>query len=101
GRRRRGSSTSLSSSETLTSSRDGSSSTSGSESGDFDHEFYTDGGEAEPDRVVHALIIPNYKEAMDTLRGTLAGLASHPQARFSYDVSYPTASHRKCVVARC
>lgn len=83
--RRRLSSTSLSSSETLTSSRDGSS-TSSSEAGDLDTEFYAD-ADVEPDRVIHAIIVPNYKEEMDTLRETLEVLASHPQARYTYDVS--------------
>ncbi|KAK3341152.1 glycosyl transferase family group 2-domain-containing protein [Lasiosphaeria hispida] len=82
--RRRGSSTSLSSSETLTSSRD-LSSTSSSEAGDLDPEFYTDGDIA-PDRVIHAIVIPNYKEENDTLKETLEVLASHPQARNTYDV---------------
>lgn len=81
--RRRGSSTSLSSSETLTSSHGSSAS---SEAGDFEAELYTD-GDSEPDRVVHAIVIPNYKEELDTLRETLEVLGSHPQARNSYDVS--------------
>ncbi|KAJ4394168.1 hypothetical protein N0V93_003385 [Gnomoniopsis smithogilvyi] len=80
--RRRGSSTSLSSSETLTSSH---ASSTSSDAGDFDAELYTD-GDAEPDRVVHAIVIPNYKEELDTLRETLEVLGSHPQARNSYDV---------------
>lgn len=83
--RRRGSSTSLSSSETLTSSHGSSTS---SEAGDFDAELYTD-GDGEPDRVIHAIVIPNYKEELDTLRETLEVLGSHPQARNSYDVSSP------------
>lgn len=82
--RRRGSSTSLSSSETLTSSH---ASSTSSDAGDFDAELYTD-GDAEPDRVVHAIVIPNYKEELDTLRETLEVLGSHPQARNSYDVSF-------------
>lgn len=81
--RRRGSSTSLSSSETLTSSHGSSTS---SEAGDFEAELYTD-ADSEPDRVVHAIVIPNYKEELDTLRETLEVLGSHPQARNSYDVS--------------
>lgn len=86
--RRRGSSTSLSSSETLTSSKEDSlpSSTTSSEIGDIEPEFYTD-GDAESDRIVHAIVIPNYKEEVDSLRETLDVLASHPQARDSYDVS--------------
>ncbi|KAL2168106.1 hypothetical protein VTG60DRAFT_370 [Thermothelomyces hinnuleus] len=83
GHRRRGSSTSLSSSETLTSSRDMSSASS-SEAGDFELEGFTD--DIAPDRVIHAIVIPNYKEENDTLRETLEVLASHPQARSTYDV---------------
>jgi hypothetical protein len=82
--RRRGSSTSLSSSETLTSSHG--CSASSSEAGDLDAELYADADVA-PDHVIHAIVIPNYKEEMDTLKETLEVLASHPQARNSYDVS--------------
>lgn len=87
--RRRGSSTSLSSSETLTSSRDGSalSSATSSEAGDLEPEQYTDSDATSIDNIVHAVVIPNYKEEVDTLRETLDVLASHPQARHSYDVS--------------
>ncbi|KAI0176702.1 glycosyl transferase family group 2-domain-containing protein [Pestalotiopsis sp. NC0098] len=86
--RRRGSSTSLSSSETLTSSRDGSvlSSATSSEAGDLDTDQYTDGDASAIDNIVHAVVIPNYKEEVDTLRETLDVLASHPQARHSYDI---------------
>lgn len=84
GHRRRGSSTSLSSSETLTSSKELSSSSS-SEAGDADSEFFHEGDIA-PDRIIHAIIVPNYKEEIDTLRETLDVLASHPQARNTYDV---------------
>ena len=94
---RRGSSTSLSSSETLTSSRD-LSSTSSSESGDLDPDLFADGDIA-PDRVIHAIVIPNYKEEHDTLRETLEVLASHPQARNTYDVSHGTRRH-SCVLFR-
>lgn len=83
---RRGSSTSLSSSETLTSSKDiSATSASSSDAGDYEAEFMTDD---KSDRVVHAIIIPNYKEEVDTLRETLDVLASHPQARDCYDVCY-------------
>lgn len=85
--RRRGSSTSLSSSETLTSSHGSSTS---SEAGDLDAELYTD-ADGENDRVIHAIVIPNYKEELDTLRETLDVLGCHPQARNSYDVSYNNA----------
>ncbi|KAK4672425.1 hypothetical protein QC763_102990 [Podospora pseudopauciseta] len=84
GHRRRSSSTSLSSSETLTSSRDLGSSSS-SEVEDVDTDCYIDADIA-PDRVIHAIVIPNYKEENDTLRETLEVLASHPQARNTYDV---------------
>ncbi|KAI1341504.1 glycosyl transferase family group 2-domain-containing protein [Xylariaceae sp. FL0016] len=85
--RRRGSSTSLSSSETLTSSKDCSmaSSTTSSEAGDIESEFYADTDKG-IESVVHAIVIPNYKEEVDTLRETLDVLASHPQARDTYDI---------------
>ncbi|KAI1329635.1 glycosyl transferase family group 2-domain-containing protein [Xylariaceae sp. FL0255] len=83
---RRGSFTSFSSSETLTSSKECSSASStSSEAGDQDSDFFAD-SDCAIDRVVHAIIIPNYKEEIDTLRETLDVLASHPQARETYDV---------------
>jgi hypothetical protein len=42
---------------------------------------------SERDGIVHAIVIPNYKEEMQTLRETLMVLASHTGARQSYDVS--------------
>lgn len=84
---RRGSSTSLSSAETLTSSRDLASSSS-SEAGESDIELSAD-CEVTPNTIIHAIVIPNYKEETDTLRETLEVLASHPQARATYDVSLP------------
>ncbi|KAK3397953.1 glycosyl transferase family group 2-domain-containing protein [Sordaria brevicollis] len=81
---RRGSSTSLSSAETLTSSKDLSSSSS-SEAGESDFELVVD-CETPPNTIIHAIVIPNYKEETDTLRETLEVLASHPQARVTYDV---------------
>ena len=36
--------------------------------------------------VVHAIILPSYKEDIDTLRETLSVLASHVLAKSSYDV---------------
>jgi hypothetical protein len=36
--------------------------------------------------VIHAIVIPNYKEEIDVLRETLDVLASHPGARSSYEV---------------
>jgi hypothetical protein len=75
----------------LTSSRD-ISSTSSSEAGDVEPESFADADIA-PDRVIHAIVIPNYKEENDTLRETLEVLASHPQARNTYDVSSFSCSH--------
>lgn len=40
------------------------------------------------DVVVHAIILPSYKEDMDTMRQTLAVLASHVLAKKCYDVSW-------------
>jgi len=42
--------------------------------------------EAKAQLVLHAIIIPNYKEDLDTLRETLDVLACHPQATSSYNV---------------
>ena len=36
--------------------------------------------------VIHAIIIPNYKEEIDTLRESLEVLACHPHAAITYDV---------------
>ena len=41
------------------------------------------------DEVVHAIILPSYKEDMDTMRETLSVLASHLLAKSSYDVREP------------
>lgn len=84
---RRDSYTSVSSSETLISSHNGGCSSTTSEAGDIDPELYTDGVSGAGDNVIHAIIIPNYKEEHDTLKETLEVLASHPQAQDSYDVS--------------
>lgn len=75
---------SLSSSETLTPSR---SSATSSDTEDFDSGYFAD---AEPEiaQHLHVILIPNYKEDVDVLRETLDVLASHPQARAQYDVSY-------------
>ncbi|KAF7561142.1 hypothetical protein G7046_g3019 [Stylonectria norvegica] len=83
--RRRSSYASSASSETLTSSHNDYSSTV-SEAGDSDPDTYTEGGHLTVDRVIHAIIIPNYKEELDTLKETLDVLASHPQAHDSYDI---------------
>ncbi|KAF4342116.1 hypothetical protein FBEOM_3946 [Fusarium beomiforme] len=91
---RRDSYASVSSSDTLTSSQNSPSSSTTSEAGDHDPEYYTDGVSGAYDNVVHAIIIPNYKEELDTLRETLDVLASHPQAHYSYDV-YLGMEHRE------
>jgi hypothetical protein len=80
---RRLSSTSLSSAETLTSSQ---ASSASSEAGDIESGCYTD-ADVEQEKIIHAILIPNYKENIDDLRETLAVLATHPQARSTYDVS--------------
>ncbi|KAH9222531.1 hypothetical protein DL95DRAFT_505508 [Leptodontidium sp. 2 PMI_412] len=38
------------------------------------------------EEIVHAIILPNYKENMDTLRETLHILASHSLARSSHEI---------------
>lgn len=43
----------------------------------------TDGAHEE---VIHAVIVPNYAEDIDTLRTTLNVLASHPRAHSQYEV---------------
>ena len=81
GQHRRDSATSLSSSDTLASPL------TYSDVSDLEQGFYGDGNAGDKHRIVHAIVIPNYKEEMDTLRETLEVLASHPQACDSYDVS--------------
>jgi hypothetical protein len=39
------------------------------------------------DEVIHAIVVPNYQEDIDTLRMTLAVLAAHPRAEIQYEVS--------------
>lgn len=85
---RRASCVSVASSETLTSDANGCSSTA-SEASDFDPDImYANRLDISRAQVIHAIIIPNYKEELDTLKETLDVLASHPQARTCYDVSY-------------
>lgn len=95
-RHRRASAASTSSSETLASDSvvsdsQGYSSTA-SEASDVEADVHVVGPGVACDPVIHAIIIPNYKEDMDTLRETLEVLASHPQAHLSYHVSrHPTS----------
>lgn len=91
GRMRRLSFMSLASDVTLTSSL--ASNSSSSDAGDSDMIDSVTDVEYDQDKVIHAIIIPNYKEDVDGLRETLDVLASHPQARLSYDVSSPTSEH--------
>jgi len=88
---RRTSFSSLSSIDTLCCSIHGGSNSNGN--GDSLDTDYT-----EPDfsdRVIHAIIIPNYNEDIDTLRETLEVLASHPHASTAYDVSFPNPLERQ------
>lgn len=85
--RRRSSNTSLASSETLVTSPHGSATYS--EVSDLELGAFLDSDPVSLAGIVHAIVIPNYKEEMDTLRETLEVLSSHPQARDSYDVSTP------------
>jgi hypothetical protein len=43
--------------------------------------------ETDGQHILHAIIIPNYKEELDTLRETLEVLGCHSQASSAYDVS--------------
>ncbi|KAJ2891390.1 hypothetical protein MKZ38_000510 [Zalerion maritima] len=58
----------------------------GSDAGEAEREP-SGGGQTKVDRqIVHAIVIPNYKEETDTLRETLEVLATHSRARDWYDV---------------
>lgn len=46
------------------------------------------------DEVVHAVIVPNYAEDIDTLRTTLSVLASHPRAYSQYEVGIASLHRR-------
>jgi hypothetical protein len=87
GLRRHSSSSSVSSSETLASSNSNGISSTASELSDSELEIFVEGKDILQDPVIHAIVIPNYKEEVDTLRETLDVLASHPQAQSCYDVS--------------
>jgi hypothetical protein len=45
------------------------------------------------DRILHAIIVPNYMEELDTLRETLGVFAAHDRARYQYDVSWLLTFH--------
>lgn len=82
------SSTSLASTDTSISQD--SPSRSSSEKGDHWDSATDSEDNLEP--VVHAILIPNYKESVDGLRETLDVLACHPQAKYSYHASLPTVT---------
>jgi hypothetical protein len=92
GHARRLSSTSFSSAQTLTSSQ---ASSASSEAGDIELGYYTD-ADAEEEKILHAILIPNYKENIGDLQETLDVLASHPQARSTYDVSNQPQHPSQC-----
>lgn len=88
GLRRQSSASSITSSETLSSSDSDNVFSTASELTDSESELFTeskDGIQSGP--IIHAIVIPNYKEEVETLRETLDVLASHPQAQSCYDVS--------------
>jgi hypothetical protein len=78
------SSTSLASTDTSISQD--SPSRSSSEKGDYWDSATDSEDDLEP--VIHAILIPNYKESIDGLRETLDVLACHPQAKYSYHASF-------------
>lgn len=88
--RRRVSLTSVGSSDTLASETLASESNAGSltisEASDCGFDNYTDGTVYPDEPVIHAIVIPNYKEEMHTLKETLDVLASHSRAPTCYDV---------------
>lgn len=99
--RRRNSSASIASSHAPTLSQ----ATSGasSEVGDIDCESATDSDTVVGtlDQIIHAIVIPNYKEEVDTLRETLDVLASHSHARFTYDVRLICPGATYCYFSHC
>lgn len=54
---------------------------------DFELSSMSESEEPTAATVIHAIVIPNYKEEIHTLRETLDVLASHPHAVMTYDVS--------------
>lgn len=86
-RQRRESQTSISSAETLTTERLSISASSVEPLSDVELSSMSESEEPTAASVIHAIVIPNYKEEVDTLRETLDVLASHPHAAMVYDVS--------------
>lgn len=88
GLRRQNSASSITSSETLSSSDSDNVFSTASELTDSESELFTEGKDGiQSGPIIHAIVIPNYKEEEETLRETLDVLASHPQAQSCYDVS--------------
>ncbi|KAM3513088.1 hypothetical protein MY11210_003290 [Beauveria gryllotalpidicola] len=77
---------SISSSETLDTERSSISTSSVEQMSDIDPSFISESEKPTADSVIHAIIIPNYKEEIDTLRESLQVLACHPHAAMTYDV---------------
>lgn len=99
GLRRQSSSSSITSSETLSSSDSDNVFSTASEFTDSESELSTEGKDsAQSSAVIHAIVIPNYKEDMEILRETLDVLASHPQAQSCYDVSRNNSSQSHSLV---
>ncbi|UKZ66755.1 uncharacterized protein TrAtP1_007926 [Trichoderma atroviride] len=87
GLRRQSSASSITSSETLSSSDSDNVFSTASELTDSESELSTEGKDGiQSGPIIHAIVIPNYKEEVETLRETLDVLASHPQAHICYDV---------------
>jgi hypothetical protein len=84
---RRNSHSSISSAETLTSDNNVSLTSASEATSDTEVEEFAAVEQSSAADVVHAIVIPNYKEEVDTLRETIEVLASHPMAATSYDVS--------------
>ncbi|KAH8817433.1 glycosyl transferase family group 2-domain-containing protein [Xylogone sp. PMI_703] len=57
-----------------------------SDSDDSELTYSIETGKLYSKLVLHAILIPNYKEGLDTLRETLEVLAHHSRARTSYDI---------------
>lgn len=85
-RPRRDSQASISSSETLTTERLSISASSVDPMSDIELSSMSESEEPTADSVIHAIIIPNYKEEIDTLRESLEVLACHPHAAMTYDI---------------
>lgn len=83
---RRTSSSSFASSETLTSTSPTPFASTNDGLSDTEAEL-SDIGDLDSPAIIHAIVIPNYKEELDILRETLDVLASHPQAAACYDAS--------------